>query len=60
MLPKTKLKAVQACACMCLCFSTCVCSGQGAKDAGVLRRSIINLHDVIQSCLEEGELTEDH
>lgn len=39
---------------------TCMCSRERAKNAGVLRCPIVNLHDVIQGRLEEGELTEDH
>lgn len=45
---------------MCLLLSTCVRSGKGAEDAGVLRRPVVHLHDVVQRRLEEGELTEDH
>lgn len=41
-------------------LSTCMSSRQGAENAGVLSGSVINLHDVVQSRLEEGELTEDH
>lgn len=35
-------------------------SGEGAEHARVLRRSVVNLHDVVQGRLEEGELAEDH
>lgn len=41
-------------------LSTCMRSGKRAKNAGVLRRAVVNLHNVIQRCLKEGELTEDH
>lgn len=37
-----------------------MCSRQGAKNPGVLRCPVIDLHNIIESCLEEGELTEDH
>lgn len=43
-----------------LCLNTCVCSGEGAENARVLRRPVVDLHNVVQGSLEEGELTEDH
>lgn len=42
-----------------LCLSTCMSSRQGAEDTGMLRCSIVNLHNVVESRLEEGELAED-
>lgn len=43
-----------------LCLGTCVSSRQGAKNTGMLRGPVINLHNVIESGLEEGELAEDN
>lgn len=43
-----------------LCLNTCVRSGEGAENARVLRRPVVDLHNVVQGSLEEGELTEDH
>lgn len=37
-----------------------MCSGEGAENARVLRRPVVDLHDVVQGGLEEGELAEDH
>lgn len=37
-----------------------MCSGEGAENAGVLRRPVVHLHDVVQRRVEEGELAEDH
>lgn len=35
-------------------------SRQGAENPGVLCRPVVNLYDIIQGRVEEGELTEDH
>lgn len=42
------------------CTRTCVCTGEGAEYTGKLSGSVVNLHNVVQSGLEEGELAEDH
>lgn len=41
-------------------YNTCVRSRKWAQNPGMLCWSIINLHYVIQSSLEEGELAEHH
>lgn len=33
---------------------------EGAENPGVLRRPVVNFHNVVKSGLEEGELAEDH
>ena len=50
--------------CVCLraqvCVCTCVSSGQGAEDTRDLRGAVVDLHHVVESRLEEGELAEHH
>lgn len=39
---------------------TCVCTGEGAENTGVLSGAIVNFDNVVQSGVEEGELAENH